>query len=63
MTHIALILLPFVSDKIVRKLGIKIKPFKEAINIVDASGNNLSLLGSAVLFIQTQVLRFRIEMT
>ena len=37
-----------VSDKIVRKIGIKIKPFKEAINIVDASGNSLALLGSAV---------------
>ena len=47
---------PVISDKIVRKLGIKIKPFKEAINIVDASGNSLALLGCAVLFIQTQLL-------
>ena len=52
---------PVVSDKIVEKLGIKIKPFKEAINIIDASGINLSLLGSAILFIQTQVLGFRIK--
>ena len=37
--------IPVVSDKIVSKLGIKVKPFKEPINIIDASGNNLSLLG------------------
>ena len=51
---------PVVNDKIVEKLGIKIKPFKEPINIIDASGNNLSLLGSAILFIQMQVLGSKI---
>ena len=50
-----------VSDKIVGKLGIKIKPFKSPINIVDASGNSLSLLGSSILFVSTQVLGDNIE--
>ena len=32
---------PVVSDKIVEKLGIKIKPFKGSIDIIDASAGNL----------------------
>ena len=49
------------SEKIVSRLGIKIRPFHSNFNIVDASGNNLQLRGTAVLYINTQVLGKRVE--
>ena len=42
---------PVISDKIILTMGIPIRPFKKKLNIVDASGNNLKLLGSAKFFI------------
>ena len=53
---------PVVSDQLVKKLGIRIKPFKRPVNIIEASGNSLNLLGSEILFIQSQVLGNRIEL-
>ena len=44
------------SEKIAKELKLKIIPFKRDMSIVDASGNLLSLAGSAYLFIKTQVL-------
>ena len=53
---------PIVNSQIVEKLGIKVKPFTRQVNIIEASGNSLNLLGSAKLFIQIpQVLGSRIE--
>ena len=42
---------PVISDKIVLTMGIPIRAFKKSMNIVDASGNSLKLLGSAKFFI------------
>ena len=42
---------PVISDKIILTMGIPIRPFKKRLNIVDASGNNLKLLGSSKFFI------------
>ena len=52
---------PVVSDKIVTKLGIKIRPFENPINIIDGSGNSLQLLGSSILYVNSQVLGDRVE--
>ena len=53
---------PVVSDKIILTMGIPIRPFKKKLNIVDASGNSLKLLGSAKFFISIpQVLGERVE--
>ena len=52
---------PVVSEKIVSRLGIKIRPFSSNFKIVDASGNSLQLRGTAVLYITTQVLGRRVE--
>ena len=47
------------SEKIANYLKLKVFPFKKDMSIVDASGNLLSLAGSAYLFIKTQVLGYR----
>ena len=53
---------PVISDQIVKKLDIRIKPFSQPVNILEASVNSLNLLGSAKLFIQLpQVFSNRIE--
>ena len=52
---------PVVSERIVSRLGIRIRPFSSNFNIVDASGNSLKLRGTAVLYITTQVLGSRVE--
>ena len=44
------------SEKIAKELKLKIFPFKRDMSIIDASGNLLSLSGSAYLFVKTQVL-------
>ena len=43
---------PIINSQIVEKLGIKVKPFTRQVNIIEASGNSLNLLGSSKLFIQ-----------
>ena len=53
---------PVISDKIILKMGIPIKPFRNSMNIVDASGNSLRLLGSSSFYITIpQVLGERVE--
>ena len=55
---------PVISDRIIHDMGIPIRPFKtgKQLNIVDASGNSLHLLGSASFFIQIpQVLGEKVE--
>ena len=42
---------PVISDKIILEMGIPIRPFKHKMNIVDASGNSLNLLGSSTFYI------------
>ena len=42
---------PVISDRIILTMGIPIRPFKKSMNIVDASGNSLKLLGSAKFYI------------
>ena len=44
------------TEQIAKDLRLKIFPFKREMSIIDASGNLLSLLGSAYLFVKTQVL-------
>ena len=48
------------SERIAKELKLKVIPFKRNMSIVDASGNLLSLAGSAYLFIKTQVLGSKI---
>ena len=43
---------PIINSQIVEKLNIKVKPFTRQVNIIEASGNSLNLLGSARLFIK-----------
>ena len=52
-----------ISDKIILTMGIPIRPFKnKPMNIVDASGNSLRLLGSSSFFITIpQVLGEKVE--
>ena len=38
---------PIINSQFVGKLGIKVKPFTRQVNIIEASGNSLNLLGSA----------------
>ena len=53
---------PVISDKIILKMGIPSRPFKQKMNIVDASGNSLNLLGSSTFFITIpQVLGEKVE--
>ena len=44
------------GEQICRDLRIRIYPFNKDMQIMDASGNFLKLLGSAVLYVKTQVL-------
>merc|ERR1711888_246999 len=44
------------GEQIIRDLGIRIFPFRNKMQILDASGNYLKLIGSAVLYVRTQVL-------
>ena len=44
------------SEQICKDLRVRIFPFKREMSIIDASGNLLSLLGSAYLYVKTQVL-------
>ena len=44
------------GEQICRDLRIRIYPFKNNMQIMDASGNFLKLIGSAVLYVRTQVL-------
>ena len=48
------------SERIANHLKLKVIPFKKNMSIVDASGNLLSLAGSAYLSIKTQVLGAKI---
>ena len=41
-----------INSQIIHKLGIKVRPFKNPINIVEASGNSLDLEGSAKFYIK-----------
>ena len=41
-----------INSQIIPKLGIKVRPFKNPINIVEASGNSLDLEGSAKFYIK-----------
>jgi hypothetical protein len=51
-----------ISDKIIHTMNIPIRPFRNKLNIVDASGNSLRLLGSATFFITIpQVLGEKVE--
>ena len=53
---------PVISDKIILTMGIPIRPFKNKLNIVDASGNSLRLLGSSSFYITIpQVLGEKVE--
>merc|ERR1712082_509323 len=44
------------GEEIIRDLKIRIFPFRNKMQILDASGNYLKLIGSAILYIRTQVL-------
>ena len=44
------------GEQIIRDLKIRIFPFRNKMQILDASGNYLKLIGSAVLYVRTQVL-------
>merc|ERR1711888_547617 len=44
------------GEQIIRDVGIIIFPFRNKMQILDASGNYLKLIGSAVLYVRTQVL-------
>ena len=44
------------SEQICKDLRVRIYPFKREMSILDASGNLLQLLGSACLYVKTQVL-------
>ena len=41
-----------INSQIVQKLGLKVKPFKQKIAIVEASGNNLDLEGTTKFYIK-----------
>ena len=44
------------GEEIIRDLKVRIFPFKSKMQILDASGNYLKLIGTSILYIRTQVL-------